>query len=72
MAKDIWAADAAEHTCGAEADHSRDTDHTDGRAAGWYNGQTSGQPGLICPDTGKLTMHAAEDLRAMLDRFRLS
>jgi hypothetical protein len=70
MANDYWRADTAEHT--RSADYWRDTDRTDGRLAGWCDRQTSSQPGLICPDTGKLTMYATEDLRALLGRFRLA
>jgi hypothetical protein len=55
-----------------EEDDELDCVSTEGNPGGSDTGKRSATPiSLICPDTGKVTMHFANELRALLQQFRV-
>lgn len=71
MAMNFWATGTAEHSGFGQDDHLRVATHREEGAAGWQDKGVCASSGLICPDTGKLTMHTTDDLRALLDQHRV-
>jgi hypothetical protein len=70
MANNYLETGAVEHTCFGEDDCSTMTGHIDESAAVPQDEGALTLSSHICPETGKVTMHATDDLRALFDKLR--
>ena len=70
MANDFWEQCTSGYSRYVEDDYSHMMGRMDTSVAASQEGKSAAQSSLICPDTGKVTMHATDNLRAMLGQLR--